>query len=173
LAFTPLANARVEAARSGQNFGTDGNDPGLRVDGGGDPDVRSDIRFRVNGVTGAVVRTMLRLYVPPGGGTADGPQVHRVRNDWKEGGVTWKTQPKRTGGPYADAGVIAEGGWAEFDVTSAIRGDATYTFALLSWSRDGANFHAREPGNLPQRVVATGTGEAPYLPPDSTPPLIG
>src|SRR5215204_2596771 len=78
LVFTPLADARVEAARSGQNFGTDGNDPGLRVDGGGDPDVRSDIRFRVNGVTGAVVRTMLRLYVPPGGGTADGPQVHRV-----------------------------------------------------------------------------------------------
>jgi 3-phytase len=173
LVFTPLADARVEAARSGQNFRTYVNSPGLRVDGDGDPDVRSYIRFRVNGVTGAVVRDTLQLYVPPEGGTADGPQVHRVRNDWKEGDVTWKTQPKRTGGPYADAGVIAEGGWAGFDVTSAIRGDATYTFALFSRSRGGPNFHAREATNLPQLVVATGTGGAPDLPPDSTPPLIG
>ena len=85
LVFTPSADARVEEARPRGNFG---NKTGLRVDGGQGPDVRSYLRFRVTSVTGPVGRATLRLYVPPGGGTTDGPEIHRARNDWKERGVT-------------------------------------------------------------------------------------
>ena len=172
LAFPAAADARVEEERPEANFGAD---PGLRTDGGGDPEVRSYLRFDVGGVAGRVSRATLRLYVAAGGETADGPQVYRAGNDWREADVAWNDQPAPSGAIVDDAGAIAEEGWLELDVTRVVDGNGVYTFALFPQSGDGANFHAREADHPPQLVVATGDdgGGGPRVSTPTPPPGSG
>ena len=129
----------------------------LEVDGEADPDIESYLRFEVSGLTTPVQRATLRLWVPAGGETADGPAVSRARTDWDEGTLTWATRPKAVGEILADTGAIPADAWVEYDVTAAITGNGTYAFALLPDSSDEATFASREGVNPPQLVLATST----------------
>jgi hypothetical protein len=51
----------------------------------------------------------------------------------------------------ADTGAIAQGEWIEWDVTSLIAADGTYTFQLANTSNDGVGFRSREFSNVPLR----------------------
>ncbi|MDQ3779124.1 MAG: DNRLRE domain-containing protein [Chloroflexota bacterium] len=151
--FVAAADARVEEAFPKRNFGAA---PQLRVDGGGGPDARTYLRFQVKGMTDRVTRATLRLYVTEGGGTTDGPRVYRARNDWRETSITWAKQPQRVAGPYDNANALVEGSSTLFDVTTAGRGDGSYTFVLAPQSGDGVHFQSREALNRPQLVVTAG-----------------
>jgi chitodextrinase len=152
LTFAPLADARVEEANPGTNFGTSTN---IRTDGGSDPDVETYLTFSVTGVSGPVQGAKLRLYA--GSGTADGPAVYTTAPTWSETGITWATRPPRTSAAQDDKTAIAASSWAEWDVTPFVGGNGTFSFNLATTSSDGIDFRSRESTSLrPELVLTTG-----------------
>src|SRR5215213_8922203 len=144
-----VADGWVEKGNPTSTF----NSVELEVDGKADPDVESYLRFDVSGLTTPVQRATLRLWVPAGGDTADGPAVYRARSGWTEGTLTWANRPKSVGNPLDDTGAISEEAWVEYNVTAGITGNGTYAFALIPQSTDEASFQSREGANPPQLVV--------------------
>src|SRR5215212_4837407 len=148
-----VADGWVEKGNPTSTF----NSVELEVDGKADPDVESYLRFDVSGLTTPVQRATLRLWVPAGGDTADGPAVYRARTGWAEGTLTWANRPKSVGNVVDDTGAVPEEAWVEYDVTEVITGNGTYAFALIPQSSDEATFDSREGANPPQLVLATRT----------------
>jgi hypothetical protein len=155
------ADARVVENRPTKNFGK----YYLRVDGGSEPDEESYVRFVVPAV-GTVERATLRLY--DYFETKDGPAVYQAANEWSESSVTWSTRPPTSGPALADSAVIASGTWVEFDVSAAVRGAGTYTFALVPTSSDGANFNSKEMGSGPELVLQVAASESTPPPPPAS-----
>jgi acid phosphatase type 7 len=149
--FHAVADARVEEAVPGANFGTsrrmgvDG-DPGLRIE--------SLLRFDLAGLTGQVQAATLRLYVVSDG-TGDGPEVYPAGGDWGESGVTWQTRPEPAGAAVADVGEAAAGDWVELDVTPLVTANGTVSLLLGQSGTDGAVFYAREGAQPPELVVVS------------------
>src|SRR5215213_2829270 len=105
LIFPAVADGRVEEANPTTNYGS----ADLRVDGGADPDIQSYLRFELSDVTDTVRNATLRLWVPAGGGTGNGPAVFRAPNTWTEGGLTWANRPGPTGTVLNNKAAIPEG----------------------------------------------------------------
>ena len=116
--------------------------------------MESYVRFTVSGVSGTVTSVKLRVYASSG--TADGPAVYATLNTWSETGLTWSNRPARTSGAVDDKAKISTGTWVEYDVTSLVAGNGTYSFILAGLSTDGANFHSRENVNRPELVITSG-----------------
>ena len=157
--FSPEADAQVREASPAKNFGSSGS---LRVDGASDPDVESYLRFTVSGLTGPVQRGTLRLFAFTG--TSDGPAVYGAGNSWSESGITWSNRSARTTAAVADKGAIAKNSWVEYDVTSLVSGDGTFTFVLVATSTDGVDFYSRNSTQTslrPELVVEASTSNAP------------
>jgi hypothetical protein len=159
LTIPPEADARVEAGSPTTNFGTSY----LRADGGTDPTVDSFLRFTVAGVQAGSVRSAkLRLYAYTG--TVDGPAVYTTNPSWSETAINWNTRPSRTSAATDKKGAISTNSWVEYDVTSLVSGNGTYSFDIATNSTDGVDFYSRENATLrPELVVSTGT-------PDTTKP---
>ena len=102
-------------------------------------------------MTGVVTSARLRLLVTDA--SSDGGSVFAVGNGWTEGGINWNNAPAIGAGPLDSGGAASAGTWEEYDVTSAIGGNGSYSFALTSSSTDSAAFFAREGGNPPQLVL--------------------
>ncbi len=130
-----------------------GTAPLLEVDG--DPESWSYLRFDVRGTTGAVRSAKLRLFVPPAEGTGRGPAVHTADSAWSGTTTTWNRRPSLIGGPYDAKDEIEDAAWIDFDVTGAVTGDGTYTFALVPRSDDGVRFASRDNFSLRPRLVLT------------------
>ena len=152
LTFLPIADARVEEANAGVNFGTSTN---IRTDGGSGPDVDTYLTFNVSGVSAPVQGAKLRLYA--GSGTADGPAVYTTTPAWTETAITWSARPARTSAARDDKATIAASAWVEFDVTPFVGGNGTFSFNLATTSSDGIDFRSRESTSLrPELVLAVG-----------------
>ncbi|MEA2586159.1 MAG: hypothetical protein QOF33_4244, partial [Thermomicrobiales bacterium] len=170
LTFTPVADARVEERAPSQNFGTSTT---LRVDGDAGARVTTFLRFEVTGLTSSAQRATLRLAVRSG--TQDGPTTCSAANGWNEASINWANKPARTGGPTDDKSMIAAGSWVDYDVTSLVKGNGTYTLCLEATSSDGIDFYSRQysnPAVRPQLVINQ-SGSAPPAsatrPPTPTP----
>jgi chitodextrinase len=166
LTLTPTADSMVRQASPSTNAGTS---TVLRVDGGTDPAVETYLRFTVPSLSGTLQRATLRLWVTSP--TANGPAVYATGSSWTETGITWNNRPARTGTGVADAGALASGTWATFDITQLVAGSGTYSVALAGVSTDGVDFSSREGANPPQLVVDTASGgggsgdqQAPSIP---------
>lgn len=147
LAFTAQADALLNATSTTRNYGTA---TGLETDGS--PIRESLVRFAVTGSGGAPTRAVLRIYVS--NTTSNGPAVYLTDTAWAENTVTWATRPARLGTAIVDVGAMNTLGWYEFDVTSAITGDGTYSFNLALTSSDAMKFSSREvAAQAPQLVV--------------------
>jgi hypothetical protein len=149
LAFTPVADARIEAANAAANYGRD-----TVLAAGGTPSRKSLLRFVVSGVgSRAVSSVKLRLYAV--GPSAAGGTVSIVRDSsWSESAVTWESAPA-FGAPIQSIGATAAGTWLETDVTSQVRGDGTYSFGLSSEQPGGTEYVSREGAawNAPRLIV--------------------
>jgi hypothetical protein len=149
LTFLPVADARVEKANPGKNFGGDAT---LKVD----PGKAAYLRFNLAGVTGTVQSAKLRLYVTDG--TNDGPAVFRTVNTWTEkgnGSVTWKTRPAPVGSALDDKGKVSASGWVEFDVTPVVTGNGTVSFVLTGPAKDAFAACSREKSSKSPRLAIT------------------
>ncbi len=158
--FAPDADARVEAANPAVNYGAATS---LVVDSS--PLTESYLRFDVSGLTGAVHNAVLRLYMF--NATVNGPAVYSAANTWTETGINWNNRPPRTGTGVDDKGELnTTNVWVEFNVTSLIGGNGTFTLALATTSSDAASFYAKESGNTtlrPQLVVTAAQGTPPVV----------
>ena len=159
--LTPTADARVEQATPTTNFGTA---TALRVDAGSTP-VESYLLFNASGLAGTLRHATLRVWASSG--TVDGPAVYTSPANWTETGITWANRPTRTGGAGTDDKAdIPTGTWVEYDVTTLMTGNGTWSFVLAGVSSDGVDFHSKEGANDPQLVITMGAADtqAPSAP---------
>ncbi len=156
---TLQADTKVASDSPSTNYGGAST---LEVDAS--PLFESVVRFSVSGVEGTVSSARLRAFVT--NSSANGPEVYSSATGWAESTVTWNSKPARTSGLLADAGAVSSGSWVEWDVTSAVTGDGTYSFTLVADSSDGTDLSTKESGsNRPQLVVTVGTTPPPPPPP--------
>ena len=168
MTFSAQADARVSEAAPSTNYGTSY----LRTDGGTDPDVESYLRFDVSGVSTPVLSAKLRLYAYTD--TANGPAVYSTGNSWTETGITWSSRPPATSPANDDKGAIALNSWVEYNVTSLVSGNGTYSFALATSSSDGVDFYSREGTDQllrPELVLTVDSGSGDTQPPSAPPNL--
>src|SRR5215207_8710632 len=148
--FSAAADARVVEASPASNYG------------GADPDVESNLKFDLSGVSGSVTNVKLRLHTTsnPSSASADGPAVYGTGTGWTETGITWSNRPARTTAKLADKGAITSNTWLEYDVTGAgITGNGTYGFVVATISTDGTELDSREAASFqPELIVTTGSG---------------
>ena len=147
--FKAVADAWVDQRHPSANYGAS---PRLFVDGdaGGGRDLRTYLRFKVTGLVGTVDRAVLRLWVT--NPTRNGPTVAPTRTNWSSSRLTWRNRPGPTGPVVADAGALAKGRWAEFDVTALVHGNGTYAFLLRSASADGLTVSSVQGPHAPRLV---------------------
>jgi acid phosphatase type 7 len=168
LLFTVDADARVVEANPAANYGTATS---LQVDGASDPDQESYLRFTVSDVPGPVQSTKLRVYDTTNG-SKNGPAVYATGTEWSEAGLTWNNRPARASDVLDNKGAFGTSSWVEYNVTSLVSGNGTYSFVLVADSSDGVKFSSREGGAPPQLVLTLVPGSAasptPTNPPDPT-----
>lgn len=157
LTFTTVADARVAQPNPTTNYGTATT---LQVDGNSGQTQISYIRFNVSGTTPSMIQNVkLRVFCTTNG-TTNGPAVYLANNNWVEsgtGGVNWNNRPTLISGASDNKMAFASNAWVEYDVTSLVIGNSTYTFALVADSTDGVVFSSREGANPPQLVVTLQT----------------
>ncbi len=159
--FNPVADAYVDAANPSANYGTAAQ---LRV--GTSPVRRSYLRFEVSGLTAGASRAMLRLYTSGSQGASY--TVQRVGDhSWSESAITFNNAPV-VGTALGTSGTGNEDLWTAVDVTSAVTGNGTYSFALTGGDATGLDFSSRESGNPPQLVLTT-RSTLPTATPTNTP----
>lgn len=120
------------------------------VDGTDDPR-EAYLRFSVN-AAGAIRKAVLRLYVTDG--SKDGPKLYRAANTtWSESTIIWNNRPGVTGPVLGNLGKVNDKVWVEYDVTSTVTGNGTYSFVLVGDSTESVEFSSREGSNKPQLVL--------------------
>jgi len=155
--FTPVADAKVRSTNPNTNYGTI-PDLQLRLGDASNPiTFRSFVKFTVSGIGGPPLRATLRLYVIDQ--SVHSGSVFSVANSWTETGVVWSLAPI-LGAQLSPGGSAPLNTWKEFDVTAAITGDGTYSFALKEMHSDSVFYSSREGANKPQLVVTMPGGGA-------------
>lgn len=154
------ADSRVRETEPNINFG---KATILYVDGGqADPYIETYIRFSVTGITGTVSNAHLRLFVTYA--TQNGPALYTTSNDWNETDITWNNRPARTSVALEDKDALANGSWVDYDVTSVVTSNGTYSFVLATDATYLMGFSSREGSSAPELVVTLAEGTAPVLP---------
>ncbi len=160
LVFNPVADAYIRSG-STSNFGAATE---MRVKSGSST-YKSYLKFTLSGVSTFDV-AKLRLYVIDG--TPIAGTMHAVSNNyvgtttpWVETGIHANNAPAITAPALTTIGSVSSGTWIEFDVTSAITGDGTYSFALQSTSSNSGRYGSKESANKPQLVLQLPAGPGP------------
>jgi len=149
LTFITNADAYVNQSNPSTNYG---NAATLQVDGASDPDIESFIRFTVTGISGTIQSARLRVFDTTNGST-NGPAVYSTGISWIETGITWNNRPARISGAVDNKGSISTNTWVEYNVTSLIVGNGTFSFVLAADSTDGVTFSSRQGSQAPQLVI--------------------
>jgi len=162
--FTASADAQVNEATPGSNVG---NSAYLQVDG--DAGIRQEIymKFSVSGLSGTVSNARVRVYDTTNGSN-NGPILYRTGASWTETGITWSNRTAQTTGSLGNLGAVSAATWVEYDVTSQVTADGTYSFVMVADGNDGLTFSSRQGSYPPQLVVTTGgtsSTPVPTLPP--------
>jgi hypothetical protein len=144
----------VESSNPGTNYGSVNQ---IRVDGS--PDVRSYLRFNVQGLSGAVTSATLRVYA--NSAVTAGYDARSVSNNtWTESGITYNNAPP-VGNVIGSTGNINSNTWTSVNVTSYVTGNGSYNFGLTTSGSTALSLASREAGaNAPQLVIQQG-GTAP------------
>ncbi len=119
------------------------------------PTITSYLRFDVNKLTAPVTGASLQLYSYAT--SSQGIRIGSAVNDWVESTITDNNAPS-LGATVASVPSIALDHWALADVTSAVNGDGTYTFAITTTRTANNQFGSREGGNPPKLIVTTDSG---------------
>jgi hypothetical protein len=153
LTFTAEADALVAQASPTTNYGTSST---LQSSGDSGRAQTSYIRFTVKGTHDTIQGVKLRVFCTIKG-TTNGPAAYLADNNWIESGpngITWNNQPALWSSELDNKSTIGKGAWVEYDVSSLITGDGTYTFALVADGTNNVIFSSRE-GSAPPQLVVT------------------
>ncbi len=154
LRFNPVADTYVDANFPTSIYGTRTN---LRADAS--PDVRSYMRFNVQGVNGHVTNAKLKIYSNNGSGT--GYQLRTVDDHtWTEAGMSYANAPA-VGSVVGSSGAFGTGSWIELDVTALVQHNGQLELALTTTSNTAINLGSRESITPPELVVNIDTSVPP------------
>ena len=146
-ASVPIADTYVDASRANSNFATAKS---LRLDAS--PARRAYLKFTVSGV-GPATSAQLRIYST--GQSTTGFSVYAVPDTtWAENTMTFNTAPP-LGALVATSGPVAANTEYRLDVSSAVPGDGTYSFAVTTSSNTAFNIASRESTHPPELHVPT------------------
>jgi PKD repeat protein len=148
VAFAPTDDAYVSTPSPAKNFGT-----ALFMRGLAAYEYRPYVKFNVTGLTGAVTSAKIRLYVTDA--TDNVGNWYSVDSGWTETTLTAGNAPVIGGTPVATVGAAPLNQWVEFDVTAAVLGNGTVSFANLAASTNGVYWSSKEGANPPQLVITT------------------
>ncbi|MGQ0609194.1 MAG: phytase [Chloroflexota bacterium] len=168
LTIGPAADGWVSSADPNVNNGSHSR---LKVRTASTKRFESHLRFTVAGA-GSVSDARLRLFVADG--SPNGGSVFLSSASWTESGLTWNTRPALIGSQVAAIGAVASKTWVEINVSSAVTGDGTYSFALTGGVSDAAGYHSRESSatKRPQLVLTTGPGGGGVAPSNTGAPTV-
>ncbi len=161
--FSPSDDAHVKSDSPNNNYGSADN---LRTRGVTAPLYTAYLKFNVTGVGSSITSATLRLFSYDG--SPNGGSIYLVSNDYLDGSAPWvesnlryNNAPAVSGDPLSSyPATIPNNSWVEYDVTSAITGDGTYSFAIVSTSTNSLFFNSSEAAsNLPVLVIQTGGDE--------------
>jgi hypothetical protein len=145
--FTPVADTYVSTAHPDANYGTE---PILRADA--TPKIRSYLRFRLDGLSGQVLKARLRLWSPTG--DLAGYSVHPVSSGWVERDLTLTSRPAADA-PVARSGPFGPGSWSSVDVAPLMDDAQEVSIVVTTRSSQTITFDSREGRNRPQLVIWT------------------
>ena len=166
--FHPVADSYVNSASPAQNYGTSSQ---LRADGS--PDVRSYLRFDLQGMGGTVVSATLDIYANSGSST--GFDVRGVADsNWSESLINYSNAPS-TGSVAGSSGSFGADSWTNIDVTSLISGNGVVSLALTTAGSTAMSLASREDSGMdppgtpvkPTLVIVT-SGDDDTTPPETT-----
>jgi hypothetical protein len=124
----------------------------LRVDAS--PDVRSYLRFNVQGLNGPVTRVTLRVFASSASSLGYEARS-QSDNSWIESTITYNTAPP-VDSVLGASGTFGAGVWTSADVTPYVTGNGLYNLALTGPGTTAISLASRESGaNAPQLVVET------------------
>lgn len=134
---------------------THGSDPDLRV---GSDGRTIYLRFEVAGVE-KVVGAMVVVEAMNAGGGGD---IRLVQdNTWAEASLCHANRPQFSPVILDSLGTVDIGSSYSFDVTQAVTGNGTYSFAVTSEVEDGSGYDSKESGGAaPQLVIAWEPGSS-------------
>jgi flagellar hook assembly protein FlgD len=157
IVFNPTDDAYVSSSNATTNYGAASN---LRLKKSS-PVLNSYLKFVVSGLSNAVQSAKLRLYVTAA--SNDGGAIYLTSNYylgsttlWTESGLNYNNAPSLSGSPLSNVGSVTSGQWIEFDVTSAVTGNGTFSFALKNASSTTVQYSSKEGANAPELVIQTG-----------------
>jgi len=153
--FYPTDDSYVKENYTTGNFGSDDV---IKVRGETGYNYCGYLKFSVTGLTGDVNGATLKLYCAEG---TSNLSVWSVTGSWDEDTITWANDDLNWGGSSLDSGSnFSISTWYEFDVTSAITGNGTYTLGLKSTDGSARDWASKESANDPVLNVTTSGGAA-------------
>ncbi|MDQ3539525.1 MAG: DNRLRE domain-containing protein [Chloroflexota bacterium] len=156
--FDASADAHVTHSKPTENFGREET---LVADL--EPRSEVFIRFDVAVMGRPVTRATLRLWVT--NPSSDVPELWISPHvSWAESELAWNTRPA-VDDVVSNEEKVANKTWLEYDVTNAVGGDGSFTFALIPESNDGFAVNSREANdNQPELVIETGVPQSSASP---------
>ncbi|MFQ5637814.1 MAG: IPT/TIG domain-containing protein [bacterium] len=161
-AFNPIHDSYVRSTRVNENNGASVK---LKIRTTTSQRI-TFLKFQVSGITGTIQSAKLRLTVLDA--SAEGGSVYLVSNNynnsasaWTENGLTWKNAPALSGNPLSTLGSVSLNQTVEFDVTSAVTDNGTYSFAVKTTSSDIVVYSSKEGAVAPELDVLTFDGAHP------------
>ena len=149
LTFVTNADAYANQSNPSTNYG---NATTLLVDGASDPDRESFLLFTVTGISGDIQNARLRVFTTTNGST-NGPAVYGTGTTWTETGINWNNRPAHTSDALDNKGSISTNTWVEYNVTSLVQANGTFSFVLVADGADGITFSSRQGSQPPQLIV--------------------
>lgn len=146
--FGADADTKVNESKPSTNYGTATS---IDVDGDVNANVNGYIQFTVHDVVGTVENARLRLYAT--NGTVDGPALFASSGDWSETSINWGNRPALVGDALDNKAAITSNSWVEYDITSLVKGNGVYSFALIAESSDEVQFSSRQGEQGPQLIL--------------------
>lgn len=157
ITVNPTDDAYVSSASRTQNFGSD---PTLRLQQSSTV-LRSFLKFTVSGLTGGIQSATLRLRVTVA--SSSGGSVYSASNDyrntttpWVESGINTNNAPNLLGNALSTVGSVTAGQWVDFDVTSAITGNGSFSFGMKNTSTTVVEYSSKEGADKPELVIQLG-----------------
>src|SRR5215217_3634957 len=130
---------------------------------GGSSQRQSFIRFTVGSLSADAIVQAAKLRLVATNDTTGNTLLSRISNNsWPES-ITWNTKPAIDGPQVAQLGPVTVGQVVELDLTTAVRGPGTYSFAITSdpVNLNTVGFASRENGTTtyrPQLLITLQSG---------------
>jgi hypothetical protein len=152
LTFKPIADATVKSSYPNTDFGSALT---LRVDAS--PNVHNHLKFSVSGLNGATITSAkLRFYAKSS--SSSGLTAHPVSsNSWSESTINYNNMPAM-GSAIATSAAVSAGTWVTINVSSYVKSQGTWGFAVTTPGSTAISLASRESGaNAPRLVLTLGS----------------